>query len=209
VPGLCPASGQAGHERGGNDLLHVPAFSERIAKLLLRHAARAHVPRLAIAEAEQVQHAAGLQHGGQAGDVHRPLAIFEDVEHAAIERRVEPPAERTEREDVGNEELDWQFALDGLGPCLLDRSRRCVDADDRRSAGGQFERVLSGAATEVDDGALEPAGFGDLDDFGLRPPDVPRRDADVHLVEPSVVGHVRHPDHLAIPPRLALDLPPP
>ena len=151
-----PPPGRFTGERGRDDLQHVPAFCERITKLLLRNAAGAHVPRLAIAEAEQVEHASGLQHRGQTGDVRRPLTILEDVEHAAIERRLEPSAELIEREGVRDEELGRRASLEALGPGLLDRPRRGVDADHEQPTGRQFERVLSGAAMHSITAPLNP-----------------------------------------------------
>ena len=55
--------------------------------------AGAPVARLAVAEAGEVAVAAGPQHRRQAGHVPGAVLVIEDVEHAAVDDRVEGQAE--------------------------------------------------------------------------------------------------------------------
>src|SRR5260221_10038652 len=87
-------------ERLPRDAGDGPAVAEGGAQLVLADAARAGVAGLAVAEAHQVAGAARPQGRLQAGDVPGAAVVVEDVEHPAVDDRVQGHAELPEAQHV-------------------------------------------------------------------------------------------------------------
>src|SRR5262245_39469302 len=86
------------------DGFDLPAIGEGVVQLLPRYPPWPLRPRLRVAEAQQEQPAARLEHLRQSPDVAPPVVIREDVEEAAVDHAGEALAPAAERRRVLDQE---------------------------------------------------------------------------------------------------------
>ncbi len=150
--------------------------SENVAAYLgLAHPAWTRRARLPIAEAQHEVAAARPDDGAQAALEAGAVGVREDVEQARVEGDVEDPAQGGQIERIGDKEGGADSSLCGLLARPGDRRGRRVHTGDVEPQGGQVQRVLARAATQVDHGARNRSSLGEARERGLGPPDVPWR----------------------------------
>src|SRR5580658_6279345 len=103
-----------------------------------------------IAEAEDIQHAAGLGYGREARHIFRPLIGVEGVEQPAVEHRLELAAEAFEMERVGRFEPGFDSSIRGLLPGGSESRLGHVDAEGRQSKRSGQKRMFAGTATRIE-----------------------------------------------------------
>src|SRR5205807_7446639 len=86
------------------DGFDVPTVSEGGVQLFLRNAPRPLRPWLLVAEAQQEQSAAGLEHSRQPLDIAAAVVVAEDVQQAAVRHIVDPLGPVLERHGALDEE---------------------------------------------------------------------------------------------------------
>ena len=119
----------------------------------------------------------------QAGDVLRAVAVVEDVEKRAVDDGVVARLVcKVHR--VGDLESRADALGLGIAAGLFDGLRREVDAHHVIAEPGQQDRVLTGAAADVEHRAADQPRAFQLDHRGLRFADHPRRGSrPVELIE--------------------------
>src|ERR1019366_1002956 len=196
-PGLCRCGAGLAVDRECfcGDVGDGPPVAERLSELIFTDSAGAHVPGLAVAEAQQIARAAGCRDRRQAGDVPGPPLVVEDVEQPAVDDRVEADAELPEVHRVGDLEPGQHASLGGFPARLRDGARRKVDTHDVRAVPGGQQRVFPGAAACVEYPAAEHAAVRQADERGLRPAGVPwwRAAFDVYRVPVPWLRRHRYP----------------
>ena len=105
----------------------------------------------------------------------RPSLVGQHVEEPAVEDHVEGLTEGVDGQRVMDEEAGVQTALPRLGLASRDRCRGQVDARGTQPALGGEQRVLAGAASDVEYRAAQVAGIRQFNEGRLWPADVPRR----------------------------------
>jgi hypothetical protein len=172
--GLSWESARVDVERVGGDGVDDPAVGECGAQLVLANAARAEVAGLPVAEAHEVNAAAGPEHRGQARHVTWPVFVAEHVEDAAIDERVKGCAEPAEVQRVADVEFGAGLALGRLRPGPLDRGSGNVDPGRVSAPARGQQRLLTSAAADVEYAAGQFAPVSKPDERGLRAAYVPR-----------------------------------
>ena len=118
------------------------------------------------------------------------------MKYAGVGHRVEIAEVLAQVEDISHVEPDAHTARARLVAGLADRVRGSVDADDIQPARGEVDRVLSGAAADVEHASRNPACVRKRHELGLRLPDVPRRRTrQVHRLE--ALSHDHAPPGIA------------
>ena len=97
------------------------------------------------------------------------------MEEAAVEHGLECDAEGWQLERVGHQKGNGQATLLRFSNCDGDRGRRGVDPGRLQAEFRGHERVLAGAAPDVEDAATQRSGGGQPLEGLLRSADVPRR----------------------------------
>ena len=130
--------------------------------------------RAHVAEAEDVQAAAGTDHRREARDVLASLLAIERVEQRAVEHRVELPAECLEAQRIGDEELGVRAAIGSSRSRDRHRGRRNVEPEHVEAERRDVQRVVAGSAARIEHRAGERALARQPHDRGLWLSDVPR-----------------------------------
>ena len=102
------------------------------------------------------------------------IAVVEDVEEASVEHGLECDAEAGSSSALATRK-NGQATLLRFSNCDGDRGRRGVDPGRLQAESRGHERVLAGAAPEVEDAATQRSGGGQPLEGLLRSADVPRR----------------------------------
>src|SRR5262249_12064166 len=147
-------------------------------------------PRLLVAEAQQEQTTAWLQHRRQPLDVAGAVVIAEHMEQAAVDHVVEPLGPALERQGVLDQEGRLYASLRSLPLRPLDGHVEEVDSRDLAPSPGEEQGRVSRAATGVEDRAGDPVGHAE--EGLLRFADVPGRLSGVHGLKGAAVGYWRH-----------------
>ena len=161
-------------ERRRLDADHGPPVAERGPQLILADPARPPGPRLTVAEADQVAAAAGTQHRPQAGHVPGAVLVVEDVEHAAVDDRVDGPAQVRQPEHVTDFEASHQAPFGRLLPGPRDGEVGPVDSGRVGPVRSGQQGLLPRAATGVEHPPGQQALLREPHEGRLRSADVPR-----------------------------------
>ena len=168
---------------GRLDLLHVPSVVKGIPDLLLGDTPRPLGSRLLIGEAEEIQQPASTEDFRKAPNKDRSFFIAEGMEQAAVDHRVELSAELTKLQGVGDDEMGVDFSVGSFGLRSLDDNRHEIDAPALMASACKVQDILAGAASYVEDAAMNEPRLGQFDDIRLRSSGIPRCLALVHLLE--------------------------
>jgi len=130
---------------------------------------------LAVAEAHQVAVAARAQHRRQAGHVPGAVGVVEDVEHSAVDDRVEGQVQVWKAQRVGDLEAGPQASFGRLLDGPPDGAPGDVDAHRVGTVGGGQQGLLPRAAAGVKHPPGQQALLREPHEGRLRPADIPRR----------------------------------
>ena len=95
------------------------------------------------------------------------------MEQPEVDRDVVGSTERSKVQRIRDFEFRPDPAPERLVAGSCDGRRGKVDAEDLLAPRRHMQRVLAGAAPDVDDGAGDQPLIGEAHQHGLRPPDVP------------------------------------
>ena len=122
---------------------------ERRSQLLLTDGVRASIGN-SVAEAQHIQDSTAFSDRGETRYIFRPLGGVEGVEESAVEHGLKFSSQTVQMERVSRGELGLDATVAGLLPGDGQRRLRDVNAQNRKSQGGDEKSVLAGAAAGIE-----------------------------------------------------------